>query len=74
MKSGNWELNFHGILNIGYTIAKWENKPSVEQILEIVKEMPVVDAETLVKDLYVVPENFGPNVRLLLEEVFDEDV
>lgn len=71
MKTGNWELYFNGILNIGVTVAKWENKPTLDQVIKVVPEMPLTDAEALLDGLIVVPEGFD-QVRFTLEEVFDE--
>lgn len=73
MKTGYWELNYHGILNICITMAKWEIKPSVDQIVKAAPGMPALDAEALLEGLVVVPEGYD-GLRFVLEEVFDEDV
>lgn len=71
MKTGNWELNYQGILNICVNMGKWESKPSVEQLIKVAPSMPVIDAEALIDGLVVVPEGYE-GLRFMLEEVFDE--
>lgn len=71
MKTGNWELYFQGVMNIGVTVAKWEHKPTIDQVTKAAPGMPLADAEALLEGLVVVPEGFD-QTRFTLEEVFDE--